>query len=79
MDHAFTGLRENLAKALERPTSLAYTTAAVWAQQTGRNDDAFAFVDKAQALAPNDPEVLVSKALLFNATGRAADRWHCAS
>ena len=30
-------------------------------------------IDKASALAPNDPEVLVSKALILNATGRAAE------
>lgn len=73
MDRAYAALRENLAKSLERPTSLAYATAAVWAQQAGRNEDALAYIDKAQALAPNDPEVLVSKALLHNATGRAAE------
>ena len=30
-------------------------------------------IDKAGALAPNDPGVLVSKALILNATGRAAE------
>ena len=58
---------------MERPTSLAYTVAAEWALQTGRNDEAFALIDKAKALAPNDPEVLLSEATILNATGRAGE------
>jgi TolB-like protein/DNA-binding winged helix-turn-helix (wHTH) protein/rhodanese-related sulfurtransferase/Flp pilus assembly protein TadD len=71
LDRAHLGLRRNLAKALERPTSLAYTVAAQWALQTSRNDDAAAFIDKAKALAPNDSEVLLSEASVLNATGQA--------
>jgi adenylate cyclase len=73
LDMAYTRLRSNIAKALERPTSLAYTVAAIWALQTGRNEQAFAFIDKAKALVPNDSQVLVSEATIFNATGRAAE------
>ncbi len=62
LDRAYTGLVENLAKAMERPTSLAYTVAAVWASsRSAEFDEAFTVIDKAQALAPNDPEVLVEQ------------------
>jgi TolB-like protein/DNA-binding winged helix-turn-helix (wHTH) protein/rhodanese-related sulfurtransferase len=73
LDRAFASLTTNLAKAMEKPTSLSYTVAAVWALQTGRNDAAFAAIAQAAALAPNDPEVRVSKARILNATGRAAE------
>ncbi len=73
LDRANNGLVENLEKAMEKPTPLAYKVAAVWAQQTGRIDEAFALIDKARALAPNDPEILVSKALILNTTGRAEE------
>jgi TolB-like protein/DNA-binding winged helix-turn-helix (wHTH) protein/rhodanese-related sulfurtransferase/Flp pilus assembly protein TadD len=73
LDHAYASLHANLAKAMERPTSLSYTVAAVWALQSGHNNEALASIDKASVLAPNDPEVLVSKALVLNATGRATE------
>ena len=49
-------VRANLAKALEEPTSLAYTTAAIWAQQTGRNDEALAFIEKHGRSLPTIPK-----------------------
>jgi adenylate cyclase len=73
LDMAYTKLNSNIARALERPTSQAYTVAAVWALQTGRNEQAFAFINKARVLAPNDPQVLVSEAMILNATGRAEE------
>jgi TolB-like protein/DNA-binding winged helix-turn-helix (wHTH) protein/rhodanese-related sulfurtransferase len=73
LDRAYTGLRANLAKAMEKPTALAYKVAAIWAQQVGRIDEAFTMVDKASAMAPNDPEIIVSKALILNATGHAVE------
>jgi TolB-like protein/rhodanese-related sulfurtransferase/Flp pilus assembly protein TadD len=73
LDTAHQGLLSNLAKAMEKPTPLAYKAAAVWAQQTGRIDEAFTLIEKAVALAPNDPEVLVTKAVLLNTQGRAEE------
>ena len=73
LDEAYSSLRWNLARALERPTSLAYSVAAEWALETGRIDESFGFIDKANGAAPNDPDVLVSKAHILNASGRAKD------
>ena len=73
LDRALRSLIANLAKAMERPTSLSYTVSAVWASQIGRFDEAFADIDRASALAPNDPEVLVAKARILNASGHAEE------
>jgi rhodanese-related sulfurtransferase len=58
---------------MENPTPLAYKVASVWAQQAGRIDEAFALIDRARALAPNDPEIMISKALLLNTQGHAEE------
>jgi TolB-like protein/class 3 adenylate cyclase/rhodanese-related sulfurtransferase len=71
--HAFDRMNENLAKAMEKPTSLAFAISAEVRAQQGRYDDAFADIDRAMALAPNDPDNHVSKAKLLNTTGRAAE------
>jgi TolB-like protein/DNA-binding winged helix-turn-helix (wHTH) protein/rhodanese-related sulfurtransferase len=73
LDKAYESLRRNLAEALKRPTSLAYTVAAEWALQTSRNDEALVFTERAKTLAPNDSEVLVSEASVLNAMGRAEE------
>jgi TolB-like protein/DNA-binding winged helix-turn-helix (wHTH) protein/rhodanese-related sulfurtransferase len=73
LDKAHASLRSNLAKAMQRPTSLAYTVAAEWALQTSRNDDAVILIDKAKALGQSDPEVLLSEASILNASGRAQE------
>ncbi len=73
LDNAYNKLTVNLAKAMGHPTALAYRVTAVWAFHTGQFDEAFTMIDKANALGPNDPEVLVSKAMILNAAGRAAE------
>ena len=73
IDDAYASLRVNLAKALARPTPLAYIVAALSALRGGDRDSAFTFIDKAKALAPNDAEVLVGDAVILNASGRAAE------
>jgi TolB-like protein/DNA-binding winged helix-turn-helix (wHTH) protein/rhodanese-related sulfurtransferase len=73
LDRAYNGLQMNLARAMEEPTPLALWVAAVWAQHTGRYDDAFNLIGRAEAMAPNDAEVLVSKAHILTATGRAPE------
>ena len=70
--HAYESLVANLAKAMESPTSLSYNVAALLALQEGRYDDGFAAIDRAAALAPNDPETHVNKARILNAIGQAA-------
>src|SRR5262249_11502702 len=71
--HAFERMKVNLAKALEKPTSLAYAVSAEILAREGRYDEAFAMIDKAVALTPNDPENYIAKAKILCASGRAAD------
>ena len=66
-------MKVNLAKALEKPTSLAYAVSAEIQAREGRYDEAFAAIDKAMSLAPSDPENYIAKAEILNATGRAAE------
>ena len=68
---AFRGMIDNLRKAMVKPTSLAYMVSAVWESQIGQFDLMFEHIDKAVALAPNDPEVHASKARILVATGHA--------
>jgi TolB-like protein/class 3 adenylate cyclase/rhodanese-related sulfurtransferase/tetratricopeptide (TPR) repeat protein len=72
-EHAYESLNRNLAKAMEKPTSLAYAISSQLLAQQGRYDEAFAAIDQAMELAPNDPDNHVSKARILNATGRAAE------
>lgn len=69
----FPSFQAHLAKAMDAPTSLSYLAAATWSLQTNRIDDALVDIDKAKELAPEDPEILVTKALLLNAAGRAKE------
>jgi TolB-like protein/class 3 adenylate cyclase/rhodanese-related sulfurtransferase/Flp pilus assembly protein TadD len=72
-EHAYESLNRNLKKAMEKPTSLAYAVSSQLLAQQGRYDEAFAAVEKAMELAPNDPDNHVSKARILNATGHAAE------
>ncbi len=72
-EHAWERLNENLAKAMKAPTPLAYAVSAQLLVQQGRYDEAFVEVNRAMALAPNDPDNHISKAKILNATGRAAE------
>jgi TolB-like protein/DNA-binding winged helix-turn-helix (wHTH) protein/rhodanese-related sulfurtransferase/Flp pilus assembly protein TadD len=71
--HSYEGLIRNLAKAKEKPTSLAYAVSAQVLSQQGRYDEAFADIEHAMALAPNDPDNHTAKASILNATGRASE------
>lgn len=71
--NAFDRMNENLAKAMAKPTSLAYAISAEVRARQGSYDDAFVDIHRAMALAPNDPDNHISKAKLLNATGRAAE------
>ncbi|MCY1743966.1 rhodanese-like domain-containing protein [Ensifer sp. SL37] len=70
---ASRNLARNLAKAMERPTPLAYAVSAQVLAQQGRYDEAFAAIDRAMTLAPNDPDNHVGMARILNATGRATE------
>lgn len=70
---AYEGLIQSLAKARERPTALAYAVSAQLLSLQGRYAEAFAEVERAMALAPNDPEAHLAKATILNASGRAVE------
>jgi adenylate cyclase len=72
----YDGLNENLAKALEKPTPLAYSVSAEWLSRQGRNEEALPQIERALALAPNEADTHVSKARMLNATGRAEKAEH---
>ncbi|WOS65913.1 rhodanese-like domain-containing protein [Sinorhizobium fredii] len=72
-ENASKNLDRNLAKAMEKPTPLAYAISAQLLAQQGRYDEAFAAIDRAMKLAPNDPDNHVSMARVLNATGHAAE------
>ena len=60
-----------LAKALEKPTSDAYRVSADMLAGQGRNDEALAEIERAVALAPNDPRNHNIRAWVLNALGQA--------
>jgi adenylate cyclase len=70
---SYDALNENLTKALENPTPLAYSVSAEWLVRQGRNEEALAQIDQALALGPNEADTHVSKARILNATGRAEE------
>lgn len=70
-EHAYESLNRNLAKAMEKPTSLAYAISSQLLAQQGSYDEAFVAIDRAMELAPNDPDNHISKARILNATGHA--------
>jgi adenylate cyclase len=72
-ENAYQSLEENLAKAMRKPTPLAYAVSSQLLAQKGNYDEAFVAIEKAMALAPNDPDNHVGKARILNATGRAAE------
>jgi TolB-like protein/class 3 adenylate cyclase/rhodanese-related sulfurtransferase len=72
-ERAWERLNQNLAKAMETPTSLAHAISAQVLAQQGRYDEAFAEINRAMALAPNDPDNHIGKAKILNATARAAE------
>ncbi len=69
----FPSFQAHLVKAMDAPTSLSYLVAATWSLQTNRIDEALVDIDKAREIAPDDPEILVTKALLLNVAGRAKE------
>ncbi|MEI2296623.1 rhodanese-like domain-containing protein [Ensifer sp. MJa1] len=70
---ASKNLIRNLEKAMEKPTPLAYAISAQVLAQQGRYDEAFADIDRAMKLAPNDPDNHVGLARILNAKGRAVE------
>ena len=70
---SYDALNENLGKALENPTPLAYSVSAEWLARQGRAQEALAQIDRALALAPNEADTHVSQARILNRTGRAEE------
>ena len=71
LDRAHKELQANLAKTKQRPSALGYVVMANQARHSDRIADAYALIEKAKALEPNQLEVLLGEAALLNATGRA--------
>jgi adenylate cyclase len=64
-------MKQNLAIALEDPTSLALNVSAVWKLWNGEHEKALAEIDRAIALNPNDAENFNTKAYIQVFTGPA--------
>jgi len=70
---AYDRMQKALAEAKKQPIALAHAVTAELLSKQGNYDQAFAEIDRAMALSPNDPGNYLSKARILNATGRAAD------
>lgn len=70
---AYEGMTKHLALAKRNPTPLAHALEAKLLLREGRNDDALAAIDAAVALSPGDPDILVKRAEILNALGRAPE------
>jgi TolB-like protein/DNA-binding winged helix-turn-helix (wHTH) protein/rhodanese-related sulfurtransferase/Flp pilus assembly protein TadD len=70
---AFDRMQAALVKAMLQPNALAHAVSADFLSKKGRYKEAFTEIDKAMALAPNDPDNYLRKARILNATGRAAE------
>ena len=69
---AYDRMQAALVKAKQQPNALAHAVSAEVLSKQGHYDEAFTEIDRAMALAPNDPDIYLSKARILNATGRAA-------
>ncbi|MEX0304388.1 MAG: tetratricopeptide repeat protein [Leisingera sp.] len=72
-EKAWKGALENIEKASKSPSALSYSVLAEMLAAQGKHSEAFDELDKALALAPNDPHIHLAKARVLNATGRAAE------
>ena len=72
-ERSYEELNDNLAKALGNPTELAYSVSAEVLARQGRHEEALAQIERALALAPNEPNTNLSKAKILNALGRAEE------
>lgn len=72
-ERAYAGLHQNLTKALENPTALAYSVSAELLARQGNSVEALAQIDRALALSPNEANTHLSRARILNAIGRAEE------
>jgi TolB-like protein/rhodanese-related sulfurtransferase len=70
---AYDRMQAALAQAKRQPNALAHAVTAELLSMQGNYGEAFTEIDRAMALAPNDPVNYLSKARILNATGRAAE------
>ncbi len=72
-ERSWKEVERSLEKAMEDPSALAYSVQAEILVEQGRHGEAYKELDKALALAPNDPDIHLVKAKVLNATGRAPE------
>lgn len=72
-NQAYEGMKKHLALAMRHPTPLAHALEAKLLQREGRTEDALKAIDVAAALAPGDSDILVRRAEILNALGRAPE------
>jgi adenylate cyclase len=70
---AFDRMQVALVEAMRQPIALAHAVSAEVLSKQGLYAEAFEEINRAMALAPNDPDNHLSKARVLNATGRAAE------
>jgi TolB-like protein/rhodanese-related sulfurtransferase/Flp pilus assembly protein TadD len=70
---AYDRMQLALAAAKKQPSALAHAVTAELLSKQGNYDESFAEIDRALALAPNDPDTYLSKARILIATGHAAE------
>ena len=72
-DNAYEGMKKHLALAMRAPTPLAHALEAKLLLREGRTKDALEAIEAASALAPGDADILVRRAEILNALGRAPE------
>jgi rhodanese-related sulfurtransferase/tetratricopeptide (TPR) repeat protein len=72
-ERAYASLDQNLAKALDRPTPLAFSVSAELLARKGSFEEALVQIDRGLALAPNEADTYISRAKILNAMGRAPE------
>jgi adenylate cyclase len=72
-EKGFELMREHLALALEKPTSIAYRISAEFLAQEGRYDEALAQIERAKTLGPSESDSYISMARILIAMGRAEE------
>jgi TolB-like protein/rhodanese-related sulfurtransferase/Flp pilus assembly protein TadD len=72
-DNAYEGMKKHLTLAMRNPTPLAHALEAKLLLREGRTKEALEAIEAASALAPGDADILLRRAEVLNALGRAPE------